>query len=77
MGEYLTHIFDFFCRLKTPLKSEFLASMNKKVLKSSLHKRLRPIFYTHKFIALGIIKVSIFDQFVNLFDFSRTLTSQI
>ena len=76
MGEYLTHIFDFFFRKKTPLTSEFLLSMNRMVLKSSLHMRLRLIFLTHKVMALEIVKNLIFDSFVNISDFSRKLTTQ-
>ena len=50
MGE----CFGFFCFLKsTSLKSEFLVSMNRTVMKSSLHKRLplnflAPKFYRHR-----------------------------
>ena len=42
------------------------------VLTSSLHKRLGLIFFTQSY-DLGIVKLFIFEQLVNVFVFSQTL----
>ena len=51
----LVFFFRFFLE-HTSLKSEFLVSMHKTVSKNYLQERLRGNFFTHKVVALGIVK---------------------
>ena len=68
MKKSLGGIFHPYFLKNTPLKSEFLCSINKTVSKSSLHERLRPSFFflTHEVMVLGKCQVFDFDRFLNL-----------
>ena len=67
---YLTPDFDFLLLKNFTLKSEILFSVNGRISKSPLHKRLRLVFVAQKVMALRIVNFLIFDRFLNLFDFS-------
>ena len=75
--EYLTHIFDYFsfCR-NLPLSNiNFWFQWKELFWKSILHKWLRPIFFAHKFLNIGIV---IFESFVDLSTFfSKTNLSNL
>ena len=57
--------FLFFFSKNNPLKSEFLVSMNRTVSKRSLHQQLRANISKHKVMALGVVKLLIFNSFSN------------
>ena len=77
--KYLTHIFDFFLSFS---RKKILSDMSlwfqwKKIFwKVCLHKWLGPNFFALKVMTFGIDKFLVFQCFVDLFDFSRKLTSQ-
>ena len=53
----------------TLLKCEFLVSMNRTVLESFMHKRLRANFLTHEIMAFGTVKFLIVDRFLKFLNF--------